>query len=243
MTVEELLEFLERVKTLQQNLLGITITGPGWSGNVRDGFEFRPGKGGAAEPLGAGGPPIPPPPPSTGACCYIDGTCDELSSADCAAAGGTWQGVDTTCAGLECFNCFSGSIHVCCDISADCAGTGICPCDFSQSWAESCCFDPPDGQCGNNDVAVSGGCNCPDYTPGTSWSIQAFNDVVDGECVIHITIGLFPGCFNPGFPLCQGLCSKNYTLPFFDFSATISDTINGTNADCTFTADVTWSPA
>ncbi len=33
-----------------------------------------------------------------GACCYDDGTCDDLTEADCNDAGGNWQGSDTTCA-------------------------------------------------------------------------------------------------------------------------------------------------
>ncbi len=33
-----------------------------------------------------------------GACCYDDGTCDDLTEADCNDAGGNWQGTGTTCA-------------------------------------------------------------------------------------------------------------------------------------------------
>ncbi len=33
-----------------------------------------------------------------GACCYDDGTCDDLNEADCNDAGGNWQGTGTTCA-------------------------------------------------------------------------------------------------------------------------------------------------
>ncbi|MFH2036296.1 MAG: thrombospondin type 3 repeat-containing protein [Candidatus Zixiibacteriota bacterium] len=34
-----------------------------------------------------------------GACCYQDGTCANLSSANCIASGGTWQGAGTVCLG------------------------------------------------------------------------------------------------------------------------------------------------
>ncbi len=32
-----------------------------------------------------------------GACCYNDGTCDDLTESDCTDAGGNWQGTGTTC--------------------------------------------------------------------------------------------------------------------------------------------------
>lgn len=44
-------ELLERAKQLQRRLLGITIGGPGWSGNVRDGFIFNPSENVIAEPV------------------------------------------------------------------------------------------------------------------------------------------------------------------------------------------------
>lgn len=37
-----------------------------------------------------------------GACCYTDGTCDEITEFECTAAGGTFQGVGTTCSETEC---------------------------------------------------------------------------------------------------------------------------------------------
>lgn len=40
--------------------------------------------------------------PITGACCLPDGSCDTLTAADCAAAGGTYQGDGADCAGVEC---------------------------------------------------------------------------------------------------------------------------------------------
>lgn len=35
--------------------------------------------------------------PPSGACCFLDGTCQVLSDQECAALGGAYQGVDTTC--------------------------------------------------------------------------------------------------------------------------------------------------
>jgi spore coat protein A len=40
--------------------------------------------------------------PPTGACCLPDGSCDTLSAAACAAAGGTYQGDGTDCGGVFC---------------------------------------------------------------------------------------------------------------------------------------------
>jgi spore coat protein A len=44
----------------------------------------------------------PPPPAPAGACCLPDGSCDSLTAAECAAAGGTYQGDDTPCTPLPC---------------------------------------------------------------------------------------------------------------------------------------------
>lgn len=38
----------------------------------------------------------------TGACCFNDGTCDTLTAAECAAAGGNYQGDNTACTGNLC---------------------------------------------------------------------------------------------------------------------------------------------
>ena len=54
--------------------------------NVSDTSKRRPPPTG-----GAGGEPI------IGACCYDDGTCDDLTESDCDAAEGTWQGAGTSC--------------------------------------------------------------------------------------------------------------------------------------------------
>jgi hypothetical protein len=50
--------------------------------NIDDTSARRPGGGGV---------------PILGACCYNDGTCDDLTEGDCTDAGGNWQGPDTTC--------------------------------------------------------------------------------------------------------------------------------------------------
>lgn len=54
----------------------------------------------------------PPPGGPTGACC-IDGGCAETTEAACVAAGGTYQGDDTTCAGLA-IDCGDATSGACC---------------------------------------------------------------------------------------------------------------------------------
>lgn len=83
---------------------------------------------------------FPPPPPTLGACCYDDGTCDDLTEADCTDAEGNWQGLDTTCdddpnpcVGACCIggDCFDGMTK------ADCETAGGTFQDF-----QSTCDDP-----------------------------------------------------------------------------------------------------
>jgi hypothetical protein len=45
--------------------------------------------------------PCPQPPP-VGACCFVDGTCQVLTEADCLALQGAWQGAGTDCDPNDC---------------------------------------------------------------------------------------------------------------------------------------------
>jgi hypothetical protein len=60
-----------------------------------------------------------------GACCQSNGTCSDLPVADCQAAGGTYRGYGTTCAGGAC-------LGACCQLMGTCAQTAInaCPGEF-----------------------------------------------------------------------------------------------------------------
>lgn len=51
-----------------------------------------------------------------GACCFPDGTCDNLLEASCADAGGEWQGPGTDCKDLSCDEAFGA----CCDSEGGC---------------------------------------------------------------------------------------------------------------------------
>ncbi len=89
-----------------------------------------------------------------GACCYDDGTCDNLLESDCNDAGGNWQGADTSCEDDP--NPCQG---VCCEESGcvdgsnpdSCAGDGGTWTDFQTT----CADDPP--PCNPCDVCAFSG--------------------------------------------------------------------------------------
>lgn len=106
---------------------------------------------------------------ASGACCKPDGTCDELTAAECSAAGGVYQGNNSTCGQVTCPQpsgacCIDG---VCLPLTeGDCliaegdwlgAGTQCGP--AFQCPTGACCL--PDGSCMNDvtsaDCALSGG--------------------------------------------------------------------------------------
>lgn len=101
---------------------------------------------------------------STGRCCFADATCQDLPVAACAAAGGDFQGVGTTCASGVC----PAAIQGCCYDSgdclvlaaADCLAAGGTPLGVGSSCAEVNCPDTcvgdydHDGCVGLSDVAV-----------------------------------------------------------------------------------------
>jgi hypothetical protein len=86
--VSDIDELLERAQRASRRLHGMTIRGEGWSGDARRGFIFNPEPVIGESGEGAGG--------FTGACC-IGEACSILSAADCAAAGGVYQGDFTPC--------------------------------------------------------------------------------------------------------------------------------------------------
>jgi spore coat protein A len=88
-----------------QNWVSQPATNHGWilrgresgpSGGAVKRFESRESADPARRPTLRITYTAPPPGPS-GACCLPDATCDTLTAADCAAAGGTYQGDGTTC--------------------------------------------------------------------------------------------------------------------------------------------------
>jgi len=95
-------ELNARLSKLVQRFDNLQITGPGWSGNAREGFAFRPPTVVEVEAGGGvGGGPITPPTP-TGACCHTDHTCTIETNDGCAALGGAYMGDGTDCGSVSC---------------------------------------------------------------------------------------------------------------------------------------------
>lgn len=95
-------------------------------------------------PTGGGG---------VGACCYDDGTCDNLTESDCTEAGGNWQGEDTTCddTGICVGACCEGEYGTTCvdDSTPDsCAADGGTWTDFGITCDSNPCELPPCNGCG-----------------------------------------------------------------------------------------------
>lgn len=77
---------------------------------------------------------------STAACCLPDGSCEVLTSDECATAGGVFRGIGTTCDGSVCLGACCEPQGVCTDttvaacsgnfqgIGTTCATPDICPC-------------------------------------------------------------------------------------------------------------------
>jgi len=97
------------------------------------------------------------PPPATGACCLVDGTCVEVTEADCTAMNGTYNGDGTVCTGGSCPPA-SGACCLpdgtCVQVSeADCTAMGgsyngdltLCVDAMCPQPTGSCCL--PDGTC------------------------------------------------------------------------------------------------
>lgn len=99
-----------------------------------------------------------------GACCYDDGSCADLSAADCNASGGTWQGSDTNCAGFDCgvACCYEDAVGTCIEQTRqDCLDAGGLPQDFGTTCDPNPC-PLPEGACCNLDGSCSENVTDPD---------------------------------------------------------------------------------
>ncbi len=86
------LSFLEQLEAEELLFKKFSLVGTGnvlAAGSLKAGYAVNINAG--ADTTLTGTAPIP------GACCYNDGTCDDITEADCTAAGGDWQGLGTTC--------------------------------------------------------------------------------------------------------------------------------------------------
>ncbi|MFN0150368.1 MAG: hypothetical protein ACKVU1_06610 [bacterium] len=112
------------------------------------------------------------PPPVTEACCFVDGTCSDLTVDECALAGGTSQGAGSDCATTTCTD-FTGACcyldGTCADdlLEADCVANGgafqgggsDCASANCPNFYGACCFN--DGSCADGaleaDCVAAGG--------------------------------------------------------------------------------------
>lgn len=143
------------------------------------------------------------PPPQTGACCYdADGdglpdTCAVMTATDCANFSGTFQGVGSTCLGVEacCVNGAAGQFCVnidrlCCDdiggvpqgSGSVCGNVGACCLDFNDGpLTYDTCIGMIDELCCDDIGGVSAGTDCERVScclPG------GFCQEADPECCI-----------------------------------------------------------
>lgn len=168
----------------------------------------------------------------TGACCLADGSCiDDEEDGDCTAAGGTFQGIDTTCAGVTC----PEPMGACC-VDADCfedltlndcvttpggvflGGGTTCA---GVSCEGACCFAGSPGSCSvqteDTCVNVLGGVFAGAGTDCTSVQCAGACCLPDGSCM-DVAVegdcdamgGVFQGdgndCASITCPAPQGAC-------------------------------------
>ncbi len=143
----------------------------------------------------------------TEACCFPDGSCADLTVADCLAAGGAPQGAGTNCATTIC----PQPTEACCFPDGSCAditpaacvlfggtpqGVGtICATTTCPQPTEACCF--PDGSCADltaADCVASGGApqgagtncattSCPQPTEACCFPDGSCADLTAADCV------------------------------------------------------------
>ncbi len=97
--------------------------------------------------------------PGVGPCCLSNGVCQVMTTADCSAQGGIYQGDGPSCAGVSCpvpkgACCFNGGFCINNLSQTDCAGAGGSwlgvgtACNGSQCPTGACCL--PNGGCVDN---------------------------------------------------------------------------------------------
>jgi hypothetical protein len=94
--------------------------------------------------------------PEYGACCYRDGTCADTTLEDCNASGGTFQGVGTTCATVDC----PGPVNptgACCLPDGSCIETDSVDCRLQGGVFEGVGISCATVQCPTGE-------DCPDLT-------------------------------------------------------------------------------
>jgi hypothetical protein len=107
-------------------------------------------------------------PPVTGACCFSDGSCQQLEGPICTAQGGIYRGDGVSCADA---NCEPPATEACCFPDGSCveANVGNCPAGSQPQGAGTTCA----------------GVNCPDIRPRGACCFPDFTcqpDQLQGDC-------------------------------------------------------------
>lgn len=148
-----------------------------------------------------------------GACCYDDGTCDDLTESDCTEAEGNWQGPGTTCdddpspcVGACCIDvdCFDDMTK------ADCETAGGTFQDF-----QSTC-DDPDIDCTQGACCVDGVCSI----------------TTEGECTGHYRGGGTTCEDTTCPPMGGGACCHTDGSCTIETAETCDGTYQGDNVPC-----------
>ena len=132
---------------------------------------------------------------STGACCFSDGSCEELESQECFQRDGSFNAVGTTCGDVECpvsgaccrpnGNCTVISVQECITSGGDFQGVGgSCNDVECEVTAGPCCFlgmciESTEEQCagvGGVFQGVGGSCDDVDCGPPCPWDCDGSDD-------------------------------------------------------------------
>ncbi len=124
-----------------------------------------------------------------GACCYNDGTCDDLTESDCTDAGGNWQGPGTTCADDP-----NPCVGACCESDGSCV---------DDSTPDSCMADGGTFQdfgttCADPDI------DCPMPSCGGCGFVDPLGD---GRTFLTATSSQVIEIWSPAFPDCTTHCT------------------------------------
>jgi hypothetical protein len=123
-----------------------------------------------------------------GACCDGNGSCNEITEADCSASGGYFQGAGVNCSTSE-------NLNVCIDGNGACCNSGmVC----SSGVTGSDCIQANMSYFGDDTT-------CNDFTCNTS-NIPCFTSIADTTLApgMEFDGGIVVGIFNPNKSLCFG---------------------------------------
>ncbi len=102
-------------------------------------------------------------PDEVGACCYDDGTCDDLTVSECEAAGGHYQGPGTVCDDTDCSHGGGGTSGACC-VGIDCSITSPLGCFEAIGIYQGDGTDCDPNPCGEVTGACCVGTDCTSET-------------------------------------------------------------------------------